>query len=111
MVNIKSRTGEQPPKYDDHPASQYTAGNEPANQSSQPDDTELPALTFVILSPSECRSNSILRIRSRNDIVIAVMGVTGAGKTTFISHFAPKARTGHGLESCKPVPTTIAAGD
>ncbi|KAK0721565.1 hypothetical protein B0T26DRAFT_749072 [Lasiosphaeria miniovina] len=28
------------------------------------------------------------------------MGVTGAGKTTFISHFAPGAMVGHGLESC-----------
>ncbi len=59
MVNIKSRTGEQPPKYDDHPASQYTAGNEPAKQSPQPDDTELPALTFVIFYPSEYSRNAI----------------------------------------------------
>ncbi|EED19617.1 conserved hypothetical protein [Talaromyces stipitatus ATCC 10500] len=34
-----------------------------------------------------------------NDIVIAVMGVTGAGKSTFISYFCPTARAGEGLES------------
>jgi len=32
------------------------------------------------------------------------MGVTGVGKTTFISHFAPDAVVGHGLQSCKAYP-------
>ncbi|KAL7907857.1 P-loop containing nucleoside triphosphate hydrolase protein [Trichoderma velutinum] len=35
-----------------------------------------------------------------NDIVIAVMGITGAGKSTFISYFAPDAKIGHELQSC-----------
>ncbi|KAF2745783.1 hypothetical protein M011DRAFT_446330 [Sporormia fimetaria CBS 119925] len=36
-----------------------------------------------------------------DDIVIAVMGVTGSGKTTFVSHFADRhVEIGHGLESC-----------
>ncbi|KAK4133946.1 hypothetical protein BT67DRAFT_422637 [Trichocladium antarcticum] len=68
---------------DDGPlASQLsTAEGEPANEGSPAETTELPAL-------------------HPNDIVVAVMGVTGAGKTTFISHFAPEAKVGHGLESC-----------
>ncbi|KAM0254614.1 hypothetical protein ACHAQJ_006581 [Trichoderma viride] len=35
-----------------------------------------------------------------DDIVIAVMGITGAGKSTFISLFAEDAQVGHGLQSC-----------
>ncbi|KAK3299250.1 P-loop containing nucleoside triphosphate hydrolase protein [Chaetomium fimeti] len=70
---------EQPPGYDGHPPSRPENGV--TNGSSQPDTAELPALT-------------------PNDVVIAVMGVTGSGKTTFISYFAPSARIGHGLESC-----------
>jgi hypothetical protein len=34
------------------------------------------------------------------DIVIAVMGVTGVGKSTFISYFSQTAKVGIGLESC-----------
>lgn len=46
------------------------------------------------------------------DIVIAVMGITGSGKTTFVSHYADKdLEIGHGLESCTqgvdPVPCTF----
>ncbi|KAL7892232.1 P-loop containing nucleoside triphosphate hydrolase protein [Trichoderma sp. TUCIM 5745] len=37
---------------------------------------------------------------SPDDVVIAVMGVTGAGKSTFISLFAEDAQIGHGLQSC-----------
>ncbi|UKZ61156.1 uncharacterized protein TrAtP1_002426 [Trichoderma atroviride] len=37
---------------------------------------------------------------SPDDVVIAVMGVTGAGKSTFISLFAKDAQVGHGLQSC-----------
>ncbi|KAK1252202.1 hypothetical protein MKX08_003389 [Trichoderma sp. CBMAI-0020] len=37
---------------------------------------------------------------SPDDVVIAVMGVTGAGKSTLISLFAKDARIGHGLQSC-----------
>jgi adenylate kinase len=35
------------------------------------------------------------------DLVIAVMGVTGVGKSTFISYFSQTAQIGIGLESCK----------
>lgn len=35
------------------------------------------------------------------DIVIAVMGVTGVGKSTFISYFSKTAKVGMGLESCR----------
>lgn len=36
-----------------------------------------------------------------NDVVIAVMGITGTGKTTFISHFSERPlKIGHGLEAC-----------
>lgn len=34
-------------------------------------------------------------------IGIVVMGLTGAGKSTFISQLAPGVRIGHSLESCK----------
>jgi len=38
------------------------------------------------------------------DIVIAVMGITGSGKTTFINHFSEKElMIGHGLDSCKGI--------
>ncbi|PON28998.1 hypothetical protein TGAM01_v202106 [Trichoderma gamsii] len=39
-------------------------------------------------------------VLSPEDVVIAVMGVTGAGKSTFISLFADDAQIGHGLQSC-----------
>ncbi|KAL7948667.1 P-loop containing nucleoside triphosphate hydrolase protein [Trichoderma barbatum] len=35
-----------------------------------------------------------------DDIVIAVMGITSARKSTFISLFAKDAKVGHGLQSC-----------
>ncbi|KAJ4856515.1 50S ribosome-binding GTPase domain-containing protein [Trichoderma breve] len=35
-----------------------------------------------------------------DDTVIAVMGITGAGKSTFISYFASDAKIGHELQSC-----------
>jgi hypothetical protein len=39
---------------------------------------------------------------SKNDIIIAVMGVTGAGKSTFISLLSDeKIEIGHGLKSCE----------
>ena len=43
------------------------------------------------------------RIMNRdNDIVIAVMGVTGSGKSSFISSLTNgKAAVGHSLESCE----------
>jgi dephospho-CoA kinase len=39
---------------------------------------------------------------SSSDILIAVMGMTGVGKSTFINYFADqKAEVGDHLESCK----------
>jgi hypothetical protein len=41
-------------------------------------------------------------MRSKNDIIIAVMGVTGAGKSTFISLLSDaEIQIGHGLQSCE----------
>ena len=41
-------------------------------------------------------------IISKNDIIIAIMGVTGAGKSTFISLLSDQEiEIGHGLQSCK----------
>lgn len=41
-------------------------------------------------------------MRRPNDIVIAVMGVTGSGKSTFISHFSEKMpAVGRTLVSCE----------
>ncbi len=36
-----------------------------------------------------------------DDVVIAVMGVTGVGKSTFISHFSKTAVVGDGVKSCE----------
>jgi putative ribosome biogenesis GTPase RsgA len=39
---------------------------------------------------------------SSSDVLIAVMGMTGVGKSTFINYFADqKAEIGDHLESCK----------
>lgn len=41
-------------------------------------------------------------VGKRQDVYIALMGLTGAGKSTFISHFTEeKVVIGHGIESCK----------
>ncbi|KAF2728664.1 hypothetical protein EJ04DRAFT_538290 [Polyplosphaeria fusca] len=50
-----------------------------------------------------------------DDLVIAVMGVTGCGKTTFVNHFSDyPLMIGHGLDSCtqivQVVPCTLASG-
>ncbi|KAH7351272.1 P-loop containing nucleoside triphosphate hydrolase protein [Rhexocercosporidium sp. MPI-PUGE-AT-0058] len=37
---------------------------------------------------------------SPKDVVIAIMGITGVGKSTFISHFSDTAKVGSSLESC-----------
>jgi ABC-type lipoprotein export system ATPase subunit len=43
-----------------------------------------------------------LRLQSKDDIIIAIMGVTGAGKSTFISLLSDeKIEIGHGLQSCE----------
>ncbi|KAF2796478.1 hypothetical protein K505DRAFT_406338 [Melanomma pulvis-pyrius CBS 109.77] len=50
-----------------------------------------------------------------DDIVIAVMGITGCGKTTFVNHFSDyPLMIGHGLDSCtqivQVVPCTLDSG-
>lgn len=43
---------------------------------------------------------------SKEDIIIAVMGVTGAGKSTFVSLLSGEhIEIGHGLQSCKTLQT------
>lgn len=49
------------------------------------------------------------------DIIIAVMGITGCGKTTFVNHFSEnRLPIGHGLDSCtqsvEVVPCTLEDG-
>ncbi len=40
-----------------------------------------------------------------SDMFIAVMGVTGVGKSTFISHLAERAvKIGHDMEACEQTP-------
>ena len=54
--------------------------------------------------PDETFFRSGLEARS-TDVFVAIMGVTGSGKSTFISLLAePGSRpvVGHGLEGCKP---------
>jgi ribosome biogenesis GTPase A len=36
------------------------------------------------------------------DVVIAIMGITGTGKSTFINQLTRSGVVGHGLRSCKP---------
>ncbi|KAK3329121.1 P-loop containing nucleoside triphosphate hydrolase protein [Apodospora peruviana] len=50
-------------------------------------------------APSVNTTQSVPDIRPE-DIVIAVMGLTGVGKSTFISHFCNTAVVGDDLESC-----------
>lgn len=45
--------------------------------------------------------DNLTTIYRSKDLVIAVMGVTGVGKSTFISYFSQTARVGDSLESCK----------
>jgi ABC-type multidrug transport system ATPase subunit len=43
-----------------------------------------------------------LALRSKQDVIIAFMGITGAGKSTFISLLTDEEiEIGHGLQSCK----------
>jgi putative protein kinase ArgK-like GTPase of G3E family len=43
------------------------------------------------------------------DIVIAVMGITGVGKSTFISHLTDEdVVIGRGLASCEPIRVAVA---
>ncbi|KAH6624179.1 P-loop containing nucleoside triphosphate hydrolase protein [Chaetomium sp. MPI-SDFR-AT-0129] len=42
----------------------------------------------------------MMPVITSDDIVIPIMGLTGVGKSTFISHFSNTAVVGHGLASC-----------
>ncbi|KAL7936397.1 P-loop containing nucleoside triphosphate hydrolase protein [Trichoderma chlorosporum] len=59
-----------------------------------------PELPMPPVSSGTSEAKSELSMLKSDDIVIAVMGITGAGKSTFISHFAPDAKVGHDLQSC-----------
>ncbi|KJZ70206.1 hypothetical protein HIM_10392 [Hirsutella minnesotensis 3608] len=81
-----------PPSYDDGfgLGSQLQAGASGSSETNYlPNETSTDA--------TNAKPRPILK---PDDTVVAVMGITGAGKTTFISHFAPEARVGHTLESC-----------
>lgn len=52
------------------------------------------------VDPGDELPNSTPLLTSK-DIVIGVMGVTGVGKSTFISYFSKTAKIGIGLQSCK----------
>lgn len=46
------------------------------------------------------------------DVIIAVMGITGCGKTTFVNQFTDadhKLVVGHGLESCMSLQAALSA--
>ncbi|KAH7084617.1 P-loop containing nucleoside triphosphate hydrolase protein [Paraphoma chrysanthemicola] len=62
-------------------------------------------------------NENIKRLFSRrpDDIIIAVMGITGCGKTTFVNHFSTEnLAIGHGLDSCtqevEVIPCTLDDG-
>lgn len=61
-----------------------------------------PVLSYVLLDLCYCvyGGGTLTEYYRPDDVVIAVMGVTGAGKSTFISLFADDAQIGHGLQSC-----------
>ncbi|GMF67501.1 unnamed protein product [Aspergillus oryzae] len=72
-------------------------------------DGQLPDITYVysmqiplIHLPFYLRF--CFEINRPDDRVIAVMGITGVGKSTFISHFNEDALVGDSLMSCKPFP-------
>jgi hypothetical protein len=52
--------------------------------------------TLLIWPGDSCLTES----RRPEDVVIAVMGITGSGKSTFISHFVEGVPVGHTLEAC-----------
>jgi energy-coupling factor transporter ATP-binding protein EcfA2 len=65
------------------------------SQSRSEGDSPLDAPTLV-------QDPSVIDLPSQSDIIIAVMGPTGAGKSTFINKAAgiEETEVGHGLESC-----------
>lgn len=60
---------------------------------------QLPIVTYAQLLPSTFCSLTLSR--RPEDIVVAVMGVTGSGKATFVNHLSDfPLSIGHGLNSC-----------
>jgi predicted GTPase len=64
---------------------------------------ELPALPDLTYVPTNTqKENVLIRLRRPDDIIIAVMGITGCGKSTFVNLFSDRRlEVGHGLDSCK----------
>ena len=49
--------------------------------------------------------DSVSSLQENSDLYVAVMGTTGAGKSTFISHCTrEEVRIGHDMESCESGP-------
>lgn len=63
-------------------------------------DDEIPGYTAEASTAAEPSSSQPALNITPKDIVIAVMGITGSGKSTFISHFAEGVVIGHTLEAC-----------
>jgi len=63
-------------------------------------DGEASGEVFGESSAGEPSAGSYMPRLTSKDLVIAVMGVTGVGKSTFISYFSQSAQIGRGLESC-----------
>jgi len=55
-----------------------------------------------LYAPTLVQNSSVIDLPSQSDIIIAVMGPTGAGKSTFINKASgiEETEVGHGLESC-----------
>ncbi|KAH7357642.1 P-loop containing nucleoside triphosphate hydrolase protein [Pyrenochaeta sp. MPI-SDFR-AT-0127] len=77
-------------------------------------------MATVVMDPSGLLRNppvppSMSHTNLPGDIIIAVMGITGCGKTTFVNHFSEnRLPIGHGLDSCtqsvEVVPCTLEDG-
>lgn len=89
-----------PPPYSNKQRSAYDNEQLAPYQDSHAQDSQAP--TWVASFWTQAPDYPKLTSDSSNDIVIAVMGITGAGKTTFIQHFCRQdLNVGHGLQSCK----------
>ena len=67
-------------------------------RASAVDDHKYHIRCVIQCLPLGCRLKLLYRPQ---DVVIAVMGMTGAGKSTFISHLTNEnVGIGHGLEAC-----------
>lgn len=63
------------------------------------EELRVPNFKYVFVAIVYPQTNCVER---PSDIIIAVMGITGCGKTTFVNLFAEEPlEVGHGLDSCK----------